>query len=112
MSETPTTVRVTIEPDSDPDLSWLAQDCWNEATPTEPEGYGRRRIKSYGVTWACVGVVVDVLCPHGGVMDSASLWGIEDDWDTDSDWYQLGVAVELATALEVSITPDTLIRTL
>ena len=73
------TVRVTVTPDDDPDLSWLEQDCWNDATETEPEGYGRRRLAEYGETWSMVGIVVDVLCEHGGIVDSASLWGIEDD---------------------------------
>ena len=32
------TLRVEIHNDPDADLSWLEQDCWNEATDTEPEG--------------------------------------------------------------------------
>ena len=73
------TVRVTITPDDDPDLSWLEQDCMNEPTDSEPAGWGTRRLAEYGQTWSMVGVVVETLCEHGGTVDSASLWGIEDD---------------------------------
>jgi hypothetical protein len=86
--------------DQDPDLSWLEQDCFNEPTATEEEGWGRRRLTSYGEDWVMVGMVATAKCKHGGTIDATSLWGIEDD---SGDDYFASVALDLLDELRAPV---------
>lgn len=87
-----TAIRVVIEHDDDPDLSWLEQECFNAAQegstlPNEGLNYGRDRIAAYNRSeWHCIGVVVEVdyeclSCRETHMSTSAGLWGIESDSD-------------------------------
>jgi len=78
-----TSVRYVKAVDPDPDLSWLEQECFNDATDTEPADYGKRRIEAYrqGEWWA-VGIYAEALTRDETVIArSGGVWGIESDSD-------------------------------
>lgn len=73
-------------PDSEPDLSWLEQG-YNDVPEPDRTRYREEdaeRLANYGRTWAMVGLRAVALVEINGIrqtIESAGLWGIEDDSD-------------------------------
>ena len=88
MNTAPTlqSVEVVHIPDPDPDLSYLSDSTRYQGVPAgERARYvteDAERLASYGDSWACIGVRVRaevVVCGVVQRVESAGLWGVEDD---------------------------------